>query len=62
MSATSTAFNAEGAEDAEGPGNKRRAAKRLSPKWRVTISSGVRMAVRLKREFQRWSRSMYVDI
>ena len=29
-----------------------RAAKKLSPKWRRTISSGSRMAVRLVRAFQ----------
>jgi len=40
----------------------REAAKRLSPKWRVTMSSGSRMAVRLMRAFQRSSISMYVDI
>ena len=33
-----------------------------SPKWRVTISSGLRMAVRLMRAFQRNNRSMYIDI
>jgi len=70
-SATSKAFTAEdpsaslraGAEGAEETrGNKWRAANRDSPKWRVTISSGSRMAVRLMREFQRRSTSMYVDI
>src|SRR5271157_1726987 len=45
-----------------GAGNKCWAAKRLSPKWRVTISSGSRIAVRLTRAFQRISRLMYVDI
>jgi hypothetical protein len=59
----SKAFTAEGAEDAEELlGNRWRAAKRLSPKWRVTISSSLRMAVRLMREFQWSSRSTYVDI
>ena len=43
-------------------GNRWRAANRDSPKWRVTISSGSRMAVRLMRAFQRRSISMYVDI
>src|ERR1022692_931862 len=38
------------------------AAKRDSPKWRVTISSGLRMAVRLMRAFQRRSISTYIDI
>ena len=33
-----------------------------SPKWRVTISSGLRTAVRLMRAFQRSSISMYIDI
>src|SRR5215475_12569439 len=42
--------------------DKCRAAKSDSPKWRVAISSGVRMAVKLMRAFQRSSRSMYVDI
>src|SRR4029077_1139226 len=46
----------------EALGNKWRAANRLSPKWRVTISSGWRMEVRLMRAFQRTSISMYVDI
>ncbi len=60
---TSKSFNAENAEDAEeGRGNTCCAAKRLSPKWRVTISSSLRMAVRLMRAFQRRSISMYVDI
>ena len=43
-------------------GNRWRAANRLSPKWRGTMSSGSRMAVRLMRAFQRRSISMYVDI
>ena len=54
---------------AEGPcshaileGKRLRAAKRDSPKWRVTISSSLWMAVRLMRAFQRINRSMYVDI
>src|ERR1700730_6932572 len=46
----------------EALGNKWQAANRLSPKWRVTISSGSRMEVRLMRAFQRTSISMYVDI
>ena len=60
---TSKSFNAENAEIAEeGRGNRCWAAKRLSPKWRVTISSSSWIAVRLMRAFQRWSISMYVDI
>ena len=43
-------------------GKRWRAANRDSPKWRVTICSGSRMAVRLMQAFQRSSRSMYVDI
>jgi len=43
-------------------GKRWRAAKKDSPKWRVTISSSLRMAVRLTRAFQRSSRSIYVDI
>src|SRR5271169_5352815 len=60
---TSKSFTAEDAEYAEeGRGNRWLAAKRDSPKWRDTISSSLRMAVRLMRAFQCWSRSMYVDI
>src|ERR1700680_3189811 len=61
-------FAREGAEVSlrvvteEALGNKWQAANRLSPKWRVTISSGSRMEVRLMRAFQRTSISMYVDI
>src|SRR5580700_9572187 len=62
-SASSKALTAEGAEYAEATrGNKWRAANRDSPKWRVTISSSLRIAVRLMRAFQCWSISMYVDI
>src|SRR5580700_386905 len=43
-------------------GKSWQAANRDSPKWRVTISSSLRMAVRLIRAFQRRSISMYVDI
>src|SRR5713226_4882805 len=43
-------------------GKRWRAANRDSPKWRVTIWSGSRTAVRLMRAFQRRSISMYVDI
>jgi hypothetical protein len=43
-------------------GKRWRAKKKDSPKWRVTISSGWRMAVRLMRAFQRSNRSMYIDI
>src|SRR6266478_2605676 len=43
-------------------GNKWRVRKKDSAKWRVTISSGSRMAVRLMRAFQRSNRSMYIDI
>src|ERR1700694_5244954 len=43
-------------------GKRWRARKKDSPKWRVTISSGWRMAVRLIRAFQRSNRSMYIDI
>src|ERR1700682_1356466 len=43
-------------------GKRWRARKKDSPKWRVTISSGWRMEVRLMRAFQRSNRSMYVDI
>jgi hypothetical protein len=43
-------------------GKSWRAANRDSPKWRVTISSGWRTAVRLMRAFQRTSRLMYVDM
>ena len=47
-----------GAEVEEGGfGSRWRAAKRLSPKWRRTISSGSRMAVRLVRAFHLRSRS-----
>ena len=52
----------EGARATRVSGNKWRAKKKDSPKWRVTISSGSRMAVRLMRAFQRSNRSMYVDI
>src|ERR1700733_11739526 len=38
-----------------------RAAKRLSPKWRRTISSGSRMAVRLVRAFHLRRRSRYAE-
>jgi len=38
------------------------ARKNDSPKWRVTISSGLRIAVRLMRAFQRSSKSMYIDV
>src|ERR1700675_238592 len=41
-------------------GRRWRAAKKDSPKWRVMISCGVRMAVRFTRAFQRIRRSMYV--
>ena len=59
----SKSFNTEDAGDTEeGRGNRCWAAKRDSPKWRVTISSSLWMAVRLMRAFQRWSISMYVDI
>ncbi len=57
---TSKPFNAEIAEG--GRGTRCWAANRLSPKWRVTISSSSRIAVRLMRAFQSWSISMYVDI
>ena len=40
-------------------GKRWRAAKRDSPKWRVTISSGVRRAVRFMCWFQRRSRSRW---
>ena len=39
-----------------------RARKSDSPKWRVTMDSGSRTAVRLIRAFQRSNRSIYVDI
>ena len=39
-----------------------RAAKMDSPKWRVTISSGWRTAVRLIRAFQCSNISIYIDI
>ena len=52
----------EGARATRASGNKWRAKKKDSPKWRVTISSGSRIAVRLMRAFQRSNRSMYVDI
>jgi len=58
--ATSKALNTEYTEEAQG--KRWRAAKRDSPKWRVTIFSGSRMAVRLMRAFQRRSISIYVDI
>src|SRR5207237_10365511 len=45
-----------------GEGNRRRAANKDSPKWRVTISSGWRTAVRLMRAFPRRSISMYIDV
>ena len=46
-------------EDSEGCGlSSWLEAKRDSPKWRRTISSGSRMAVRLMRAFQRRSISM----
>src|ERR1017187_10656261 len=60
---------AEGAEEffsvlpwLAGVGNRWRAAKRDSPKWRGAIFSGLRVAVRLMRAFQRRSISIYVDI
>jgi len=60
---TSKAFTAEDAEYAEETFGKRWvAAKRLSPKWRVTISSSLQIAVRFMRGFQCRSISMYVDI
>src|SRR5450631_363688 len=43
-------------------GHRWRAARMDSPKWRVTISSGSRTAVRLMRAFQRNSISIYIDI
>src|SRR5437868_14315807 len=43
-------------------GKRCRAAKKDSPKCRLTISSGERTAVRFMREGQRSSISMYVDI
>ncbi len=43
-------------------GNRCCATNRDSPKWRVTISSGWRIAVRLTRTFQRKSISIYIDI
>jgi len=43
-------------------GNRWRAKKKDSPKWRVTICCGSRTAVRLMRAFQRSNRSMYIDI
>src|SRR5579863_5963803 len=67
-SATFGGFRGEGTNEhgerdiAPACGNRWRAAKRDSPKWRVTISSGSRIPVRLMREFQRRSISMYVDI
>lgn len=56
-------FTTEGTGDTEETLGKRwRATNRDSPKWRGTISSGSRIAVRLMRAFQRTSISMYVDI
>src|SRR5579863_8824382 len=59
---TSLKAGSAGCADVVLAGKSWRAAKRDSPKWRVTISSGWRMAVRLMRAFQRSNRSMYVDI
>src|SRR5579871_3789743 len=59
-SATDGPFPTE--DPGEHRGNSWRAANRLSPKWRVTICSGSRIAVRFTRAFQRISISMYVDI
>src|ERR1700739_2061003 len=56
---TSRASTVAAEEDA---GNRLRAANKDSPKWRVTISSGLRTAVRLVRAFQRTSISTYIDI
>src|SRR5215472_12277910 len=44
------------------PGNNREAIKKDSPKCLVTISSGVRTAVRLIRAFHFNSRSRYIDV
>src|SRR6266581_1643260 len=63
VSASSKSLTTEDTEDTEGgTGNSMRAANRDSPKWRVTMSSGSRKAVRLMRAVQRTSISMYVDI
>src|SRR5579862_534862 len=48
----------EEAGDAPGSGSRWRAAKSDSPKWRVTICSGSRIAVRFTRLFQRSNRSI----
>src|SRR5204863_7621420 len=55
-------WSAGGWLSAIGAGNRRRAANKDSPKWRVTISSGSRTAVGLKRAFQRKSILIYNDI
>src|SRR5438309_6833435 len=55
-------WSAGGWLSAIGAGNRRRAANKDSPKWRVRISSGWRTAGRFIWAFQRSSRLMYIDI